>query len=56
MNCAIYARVSTKDRGQDFNNQLLALREFAMTQGWTIRRTLAVQAVTTVSLDSQIVR
>lgn len=36
MNCAIYARVSTKDRGQDFTNQLLALRDFAAKQGWTI--------------------
>ncbi len=36
MNCAIYARVSTRDRGQDFKNQLLALREFAMKQSWTI--------------------
>jgi DNA invertase Pin-like site-specific DNA recombinase len=35
MNCATYARVSTRDRGQDFTNQLLALRQFA-TQGWTI--------------------
>src|SRR3974390_2849509 len=38
MNCAIYARVSTKDRGQDFTNQLLALREFAAKQGWIIYR------------------
>jgi DNA invertase Pin-like site-specific DNA recombinase len=36
MNCAIYARVSTRDRGQDFTNQLLALREFAAKQGWPI--------------------
>lgn len=36
MICAIYARVSTKDRGQDFMNQLLALREFAAKQEWTI--------------------
>jgi DNA invertase Pin-like site-specific DNA recombinase len=36
MNCAIYARVSTRDKGQDFTNQLLALREFAAKQGWTI--------------------
>ena len=36
MNCAIYARVSTRDKGQDFTNQLLALREFATKQGWTI--------------------
>ena len=36
MNCAIYARVSTRDKGQDFTNQLLALREFAAKQGWII--------------------
>jgi DNA invertase Pin-like site-specific DNA recombinase len=36
MNCAIYARVSTRDKGQDFQNQLLALRQFASTQGWPI--------------------
>ena len=36
MNCAIYARVSTRDRGQDFTNQLLALTEFAAKQGWLI--------------------
>jgi DNA invertase Pin-like site-specific DNA recombinase len=36
MNCAIYARVSTRDKGQDFTNQLLALREFAAKQGWKI--------------------
>src|SRR5438876_10182950 len=33
---AIYSRVSTRDKGQDFTNQLLALREFAAKQGWTI--------------------
>jgi DNA invertase Pin-like site-specific DNA recombinase len=36
MNCAIYARVSTRDKGQDFTNQLLALREFASKQCWAI--------------------
>src|SRR5712691_1598326 len=36
MNCAIYARTSTRDRGQDFTNQLLALREFAAKQGWHV--------------------
>ena len=36
MNCAIYARVSTRDRGQDFTNQLLALRDFAAKQGWAV--------------------
>ena len=33
---AIYCRVSTRDRGQEFTNQLLALREFAAKQGWVI--------------------
>ncbi len=33
---AIYARVSTDDRGQDPLNQLLQLREFATKQGWEI--------------------
>jgi DNA invertase Pin-like site-specific DNA recombinase len=36
MNAAIYARVSTRDRGQDFTNQLIALQEFAAKQGWYI--------------------
>jgi DNA invertase Pin-like site-specific DNA recombinase len=36
VNAAIYARVSTRDKGQDFTNQLLALREFAAKQGWII--------------------
>ena len=34
MKTAIYARVSTKD--QDCQNQLLQLRQFAATQGWTV--------------------
>jgi DNA invertase Pin-like site-specific DNA recombinase len=33
---ALYARVSTKDKGQDHENQLLQLKAFAKTQGWTI--------------------
>ena len=36
MNAALYARVSTKDKGQDVSNQLLQLREFCGKQGWTI--------------------
>ena len=36
LKCAIYARVSTDDKGQDPLNQLLQLREFAARQGWTI--------------------
>ncbi len=33
---ALYARVSTKDKGQDHENQLLQLRGFAKTQGWNV--------------------
>jgi DNA invertase Pin-like site-specific DNA recombinase len=33
---AIYARVSTQDKGQDTENQLLQLREYAARQGWEI--------------------
>jgi DNA invertase Pin-like site-specific DNA recombinase len=33
---ALYGRVSTKDKGQDFENQLIQLREFAAKQGWAI--------------------
>ena len=36
MKIAIYARVSTKDKGQDTENQLVQLREFASKQGWDI--------------------
>jgi DNA invertase Pin-like site-specific DNA recombinase len=32
---AIYARVSTKDKGQEVENQLRQLREFSVLQGWT---------------------
>ncbi len=36
MRTALYARVSTRDKGQDTENQLTQLREFARSQGWTI--------------------
>jgi len=36
MRAALYARVSTKDKGQDTENQLIQLRTFAASQGWTI--------------------
>jgi DNA invertase Pin-like site-specific DNA recombinase len=36
MKVAIYGRVSTKDKGQDTENQLRELREFAKTSGWTV--------------------
>jgi DNA invertase Pin-like site-specific DNA recombinase len=38
MKVAIYARVSTDDKGQDPLNQLLELREFAARQGWAVLR------------------
>ena len=36
MKIAIYARVSTKDKGQDTENQLVQLREFAARHGWCV--------------------
>lgn len=36
MRTALYARVSTRDKGQDCENQLTQLRAFAATQGWAI--------------------
>ena len=36
MKIALYARVSTKDKGQDTENQLSSLRDFAASQGWSI--------------------
>jgi DNA invertase Pin-like site-specific DNA recombinase len=39
MRVAIYGRVSTKDKGQDVENQLLQLRRFVASQpGWTIHQ------------------
>src|SRR5690348_10480456 len=38
MRIALYARVSTKDKTQDTENQLLQLRQYAKQQGWTIFR------------------
>src|SRR6267378_3633519 len=38
MRVAIYGRVSTKDKGQEVENQLVQLREFAARQGWTVTR------------------
>ena len=34
--CARYARVSTKDKGQDTENQLSQLRKFCVDSGWPI--------------------
>ncbi len=36
MKIALYARVSTKDKGQETENQLVQLREFAAKQNWQI--------------------
>jgi DNA invertase Pin-like site-specific DNA recombinase len=36
MNVALYARVSTKDKGQDTENQLSQLRAFAAAQKWNV--------------------
>jgi DNA invertase Pin-like site-specific DNA recombinase len=36
MRAALYTRVSTRDKGQDTENQALQLRKFAETQGWVI--------------------
>ena len=41
---AIYARVSTDDRGQDPLNQQLQLREFASRHGWIVVREYMDQA------------
>jgi DNA invertase Pin-like site-specific DNA recombinase len=38
MRVALYARVSTDDKGQDPENQLPRLREFAAARGWRIER------------------
>src|SRR5258708_31665841 len=38
MKIAIYARASTQDKGQETENQLVQLREFAAKQGWQITR------------------
>lgn len=36
MRVALYARVSTRDKGQETENQLAQLRDFAASQAWTI--------------------
>src|SRR5271157_5754036 len=38
MKTAIYARVSTRDKGQDTENHLTQLREFVTKQNWTVYR------------------
>jgi len=34
--CAVYARVSTKEKGQDTANQLVQQRRYAKAQGWKV--------------------
>ena len=36
MKVALYARVSTSDRDQNPETQLVALREFAEAKGWIV--------------------
>ena len=36
MRAFLYARVSTRDKGQEVENQLRELREFILRQGWTL--------------------
>lgn len=36
MRVALYGRVSTKDKGQDTENQLAQLRQYAASMGWQI--------------------
>src|SRR3974390_1709825 len=36
MKVALYSRVSTRDKGQDVENQQRQLRDFAKKKGWTI--------------------
>ena len=38
MRVALYARVSTSDRGQTVETQLVALREYAVRRGWTVTK------------------
>jgi DNA invertase Pin-like site-specific DNA recombinase len=38
MKAAIYARISTKGRGQDTQNQLRTLKTYCRQQGWTITK------------------
>jgi DNA invertase Pin-like site-specific DNA recombinase len=44
MKTAIYARVSTRDKGQDVENQLVQLREFCQRSGWTVAHEFIDQA------------
>ena len=45
MGAAIYARVSTRDKGQDNENQLRELRAFAERLGYTVYKEYTDQDV-----------
>ena len=47
MKVAVYARVSTSDKEQDPETQLLPLREFAEAPGWEVYRTYVDMAPAT---------
>ena len=34
--CALYGRISTRDKGREVENQLVQLRDFTVKQGWEI--------------------
>lgn len=42
--CALYARVSTRDKDQTPETQLMALRQYAAAQGWDVREEYIDQA------------
>src|SRR5579863_8044838 len=44
LSCAIYARVSTQDKGQDCENQLHQLREYCARSGWQVVHEFVDQA------------
>ena len=56
MRTALYARVSTRDKGQDVENQLAQLREFCARQGWTVAREFVDHASAAGALTTALVR
>ncbi len=49
---AIYARVSTKDKGQDVENQLVQLRRYAKSQSWAVREFVDHESGTKADRDA----
>jgi len=49
MRAAIYARVSTKDKGQDVENQLAQLRRYASEQNWEVALFIDYESAKTAS-------